>query len=160
MKTRTDILASASSLVLCGVLLVVSQSLAQTSREEKHRAHAYQEIAKAPEKARAAHNPLESDPEAVLAGRVLFEQHCSECHGSVGTGSRSGPSLRADQIQSAAPGSIFWVLTNGVVWRGMPVWSKLPEPQRWQIVTYIKSLGPEPVLPATVKSPSIAGPAR
>jgi hypothetical protein len=23
----------------------------------------------------------------------------------------------------------------------MPVWSKLPEPQRWQIVTYLKSLG-------------------
>jgi mono/diheme cytochrome c family protein len=24
---------------------------------------------------------------------------------------------------------------------GMPVWSKLPEPQRWQIVTYVKTLG-------------------
>jgi hypothetical protein len=32
-------------------------------------------------------------------------------------------------------------LTNGVVRRGMPVWSKLPEPQRWQLVTYLKSLG-------------------
>jgi hypothetical protein len=24
----------------------------------------------------------------------------------------------------------------------MPVWSKLPEPQRWQLVTFIQSLGP------------------
>jgi hypothetical protein len=24
----------------------------------------------------------------------------------------------------------------------MPVWSKLPEPQRWQLVSYIKSLNP------------------
>jgi hypothetical protein len=24
----------------------------------------------------------------------------------------------------------------------MPVWSKLPEPQRWQIVSYLKSLTP------------------
>jgi hypothetical protein len=29
-----------------------------------------------------------------------------------------------------------------VVRKGMPVWSKLPEPQRWQLVTYIQSLGP------------------
>jgi hypothetical protein len=36
---------------------------------------------------------------------------------------------------------LFWVLTNGVVMRGMPVWSKLPEPERWQIVTFLKSLG-------------------
>jgi len=27
----------------------------------------------------------------------------------------------------------------------MPVWSKLPEPQRWQLVTYIKSLGVAPL---------------
>jgi hypothetical protein len=32
------------------------------------------------------------------------------------------------------------VLTNGVVRKGMPVWSKLPEPQRWQIVRFLKSL--------------------
>jgi hypothetical protein len=24
----------------------------------------------------------------------------------------------------------------------MPVWSKLPEPQRWQLVSYLKSLAP------------------
>jgi hypothetical protein len=34
-------------------------------------------------------------------------------------------------------------LTNGVVRRGMPVWSKLPEPQRWQLVSFIKSLTPD-----------------
>jgi mono/diheme cytochrome c family protein len=39
------------------------------------------------------------------------------------------------------PGAIFWILTNGVVRKKMPVWSKLPEPQRWQLVSYIKSLG-------------------
>jgi mono/diheme cytochrome c family protein len=35
---------------------------------------------------------------------------------------------------------LFWILTNGVVRHGMPVWSKLPEPQRWQLVSYVKSL--------------------
>jgi hypothetical protein len=42
--------------------------------------------------------------------------------------------------QNAEPGAIFWLITNGVSRRGMPVWSKLPEAQRWQIVKFIKSL--------------------
>jgi len=100
----------------------------------------YAEIAKAPEKDRARRNPLENDPAAVIAGSKLFAQHCAECHGNVAEGGKKGPSLREDVVQRAAPGALFWVLTNGVVRRGMPVWSKLPEPQRWQIVSYLKSL--------------------
>jgi hypothetical protein len=55
-------------------------------------------------------------------------------------GGKKGPSLREEEVQRASPGALFWVLTNGVVRRGMPVWSKLPEPQRWQIVSFLKSL--------------------
>ena len=102
------------------------------------------EIGKAPAKARAKHNPLEKDPEAVAAGRTLFEQRCAECHGANATGGKKGPSLRAPEIQNAEPGAVFWILTNGVVRKGMPVWSKLPELERWQLVSYIKSLGEVP----------------
>jgi mono/diheme cytochrome c family protein len=101
----------------------------------------YAELAKAPEKARAKRNPLAADPDAIAAGANLFDQHCAECHGGVGEGSRKGPSLLKEPVQNAAPGALFWLLTNGVVRRGMPVWSRLPEPQRWQLVSYIKSLG-------------------
>jgi mono/diheme cytochrome c family protein len=101
----------------------------------------YAELAKAPKKAVARRNPMEHDPEAVAAGANLFDQHCAECHGATAEGGRKGPSLLAPQVQQATPGTIFWILTNGVVRRGMPVWSKLPEPQRWQLVSYIKSLG-------------------
>jgi mono/diheme cytochrome c family protein len=104
----------------------------------------YSEISKAPEKARVKRNPLEKDPDAVPAGRILFEQHCAECHGNNAEGGKKAPSLRASEIQTAEPGAIFWVLTNGVVRKGMPVWSKLPEPQRWQLVSFIKSLGTSP----------------
>ncbi len=105
---------------------------------------AYSEIRKAPEKARAKRNPLEKDPDAAAAGRILFQQRCAECHGDNAEGGEKGPSLRAAEIQNAEPGAIFWILTNGVVRKGMPVWSKLPEPQRWQLVSFIKSLGPAP----------------
>src|SRR5262249_34558780 len=101
----------------------------------------YAELAKAPEKARSKPNPLEKDPDSIPAGANLFAQHCAECHGDHGEGRKKGPSLRVEQVQNAPPGAIFWLISNGVVRRGMPVWSKLPEPQRWQIITYIKSLG-------------------
>jgi hypothetical protein len=44
-----------------------------------------------------------------------------------------------EEVQQATPGALFWILTNGVVRHGMPVWSKLPEAQRWQIVTFLMS---------------------
>ncbi|HEY6249789.1 MAG TPA: cytochrome c [Candidatus Angelobacter sp.] len=102
--------------------------------------HSYDELAKAPDSARSRRNPLEGDSNAVAAGRKLFEQHCKICHGNTGEGGKKGPSLRAEEVRTATPGTLFWIMTNGVVRRGMPVWSKLPEQQRWQIVSYLKSL--------------------
>ncbi|HEV2352224.1 MAG TPA: cytochrome c [Terriglobia bacterium] len=104
-------------------------------------------MVKAPEKARAKRNPLESDPDAPAAGEKLFQQHCAECHDRSAEGRQRGPSLRATEVQRAAPGTLFWILTNGVVRRGMPDWSRLPEPERWQIVSYLKSLGTSPAKP-------------
>jgi mono/diheme cytochrome c family protein len=118
----------------------------------------YSEISKAPEKARLKRNPLEKDPDSVPAGRILFEQRCAECHGDNAEGGKKAPSLRAREIQNAEPGAIFWILTNGLVRKGMPVSSKLPEPQRWQLVSFIKSLGPAPAKtegpPANPSQPS------
>jgi mono/diheme cytochrome c family protein len=99
----------------------------------------YAELTKAPEKARAKRNPFESDPDSVQAGGKLFEIHCAECHGMKAEGGKRGPSLLHEKVQQATPGALFWILSNGVVWHGMPDWSKLPEPQRWQIVSFLKS---------------------
>jgi mono/diheme cytochrome c family protein len=135
-------------LTITAVLLAISVSSAQEGKPPAAKcqkdALVYAELTLAPEKARAKRNPFEQDPEAVAAGRNLFEQHCAECHGASAEGGKKGPSLRAREVQEAPSGSIFWILTNGVVRRGMPVWSKLPEPRRWQLVTYLKSLGVSP----------------
>lgn len=109
--------------------------------ENSDRQSVYAELAKAPAKDQKKPNPLAKDPEAVAAGKVLFEEHCEECHGSGGEGGKKAPTLRAREVQESTPGTLFWILTNGVVRKKMPVWSKLPEPQRWQLVSYIKSLG-------------------
>jgi len=100
----------------------------------------YAELTKVPEKAKAKKNPFANDPDAVAAGGKLYEEHCAQCHGEKGGGTRHGASLLRDEVQQATPGTLFWVITNGVVRKGMPVWSKLPEPERWQLVTFLQSL--------------------
>src|SRR5260370_11352425 len=132
------------SVVLLAVSLVLSlkgqQTSARAAAQDTKAQFVYDELSKAPEKARAKRNPLEKDPDAVAAGRILFEQRCAECHGDAAQGGKKGPSLRVAEVQNAEPGAVFWILTNGVVRKGMPVWSKLPEPQSWTIASYIRSL--------------------
>ena len=93
-----------------------------------------------PEKARARENPLASDPQAAVAGAKLFAQHCAQCHGHDATGRAGKPNLHSERVRMATPGELEWLLTNGSLRNGMPSWSRLPEPQRWQSVTSLKSL--------------------
>lgn len=133
---RSIFIATIAVSLACGTSLGQSASSASTNKD------VYAELTKAPPKAVARRNPLEQDSNAALAGGKLYEEHCVECHGEMADGGKKGPSLRAPEVQQASAGTLFWILTNGVVRRGMPVWSKLPEPQRWQIVSYIRSLTP------------------
>jgi mono/diheme cytochrome c family protein len=139
VTAELKLLRAFAALVVASTI-VAAQSNAPATKD----ASVYAELAKAPAKAAARHNPLESDPDAEAAGGKLFARHCAECHGDTADGGKKGPSLRADEVQNATPGALFWLLTNGVVRRGMPVWSKLPEPQRWQLVSYVKSLRTTP----------------
>lgn len=141
-----------AALLACAMLLAISQLSANTtsltngfnSLQFHLGADTYAELRKAPEKAANRANPLENDPEAVAAGKLLFEDHCAECHGDDAKGSRKAPSLRVSEVQNATPGTLFWLLTNGVVRKKMPAWSKLPEPQRWQLVRFLRSRGAVP----------------
>ena len=134
------------ALGLLFVIVALSLARAQVQTQAPARAGVvagrfdYAELSKAPEKARARRDPLADDATAAAGGRKLFEQHCAECHGPTGEGGKKAPSLRVAEIQESTPGALFWVLTNGVVRRGMPVWSKLPEAQRWQLVRYLQTL--------------------
>jgi len=96
--------------------------------------------ARVPEKDRMRSNPYDSQMNAIAAGAKLFRQNCSSCHGSEATGTETKPSLHTDRIRTATPGELEWLLKNGSMKNGMPSWSRLPEQQRWQIVSYLKSL--------------------
>ena len=86
-------------------------------------------------------NPYEGKPDAIAAGRNIFEEHCAKCHGQNAEGVKKRPSLRSERVQrQATDGDLHWLLVNGSMKKGMPPWAKLPDPQLWQLITYLKSL--------------------
>jgi mono/diheme cytochrome c family protein len=97
-------------------------------------------MSKVPDKARSRQNPFDSESAAVAAGAKLFRQNCSTCHGSEAMGQAKHPNLHSERVRAATPGELEWLLKNGSMKNGMPSWSRLPEQQRWQIVSYLKSL--------------------
>jgi mono/diheme cytochrome c family protein len=101
-------------------------------------------LSQVPAKDRARPNPLANDPTAVQAGAKLFAENCAPCHGTEAEGKVQGkhyrPNLHSNRVKQATPGELFWLLTNGSLKNGMPSWSRLPDAQRWQLVTYLKAL--------------------
>jgi len=100
-------------------------------------------------------NPLDGDSDAIEAGRVIFEAQCASCHGADGMG--NGPSAAAldpkpanftdtEMMKDMSDGFMFWRVTEGGMFGPfnsvMPSWkSVLSEDQRWQVITYIRTLG-------------------
>jgi mono/diheme cytochrome c family protein len=88
-------------------------------------------------------NPYAANPDAIAIGANLFNNNCAKCHGEKGVGKGSRPSLQSERIKNATDGELAWLLKNGNIYKGMPGWGGLQEQQRWQIVSYIRSLNSE-----------------
>ena len=43
-------------------------------------------------------------------------------------------------VQAQTDGALFWKIASGNTRRGMPTFSYLPEPQRWQLVLALRGL--------------------
>jgi len=95
----------------------------------------------APASAQAAKNPYAGQKEAAQAGHNLYVRNCLSCHGKTGNGTGNVPPLVGGRLDSVTPGEVFWFITRGDKDNGMPAWASLPAKQRWQIVTYIQSMG-------------------
>jgi mono/diheme cytochrome c family protein len=94
----------------------------------------------APASSNQLKNPYSGQPAGAAAGSRLYATNCGACHGIKGRGTGNIPPLSEGPTQSASDGEVFWFITNGAADNGMPAWASLPERQRWQIVTYLKSL--------------------
>ena len=101
----------------------------------------------APVAAAAKKNPVAGKPDALAAGKQIFTTTCVPCHGAGGHGDGAAAAAlhpRPANFSSAAvsgesDGALFWKLSEG---RGAMVAfkSSLSEAQRWQLVSYIRSL--------------------
>jgi mono/diheme cytochrome c family protein len=102
---------------------------------------------KAPAEAHALKSPITKlDAKERDQTKRLVETNCTPCHGSSFRG--DGPAAAAlptkpadwtsEKVQKQSDGEIFWKISNG---RGaMPPWSSLAEKERWEIVSFIRSL--------------------
>ncbi|HEX4278719.1 MAG TPA: cytochrome c, partial [Bryobacteraceae bacterium] len=104
----------------------------------------------APASAKALKNPFAGNAGAAKTGKALFASTCASCHGASGQGTGSVPPLTKGPVQTANPGEVFWFITHGDVSDGMPAWESLPEEKRWQIVTFVKTLGSHGQKPAVI----------
>jgi len=95
----------------------------------------------APDSAQKMKNPYDEQPAAIATGKQLYAHNCLSCHGRTGEGAGNVPSLVDGKLETATAGEVFWFITKGDKENGMPSWAKLPEKQRWEIVSYVKSLG-------------------
>jgi mono/diheme cytochrome c family protein len=95
-------------------------------------------VQQAPATAAATINPFESNGQSIRAGSKLYARECAACHGPKREGQGKAPPLNQSEIYGASPGTLFWVLRNGSLRKGMPSFAHLPEAQRWQIITFLQ----------------------
>ncbi len=97
-------------------------------------------------------NPLCATPatrdHAARAGAQLFRNECAKCHASDGGGLHGRPPVISDRVNNASDGDLFWLMTNGNPWHGMPPWNMLPAAQRWQLVAYLRQINKEDNTPS------------
>ncbi len=100
-------------------------------------------------------NPVAADSASVNRGRVQFQINCSVCHGPLGMG--NGPATKygmagipigagTNAATNLTDGYIFGMIRNG---RGlMPTYNRIEEPDRWDIVNYLRSIQGKGTVPA------------
>jgi mono/diheme cytochrome c family protein len=128
---RVDVRSYFLTVAISAVVFTFSASIVKAQDAQFHNAPASSVQMK---------NPYAGQSTAVAAGSRLYATNCGSCHGTKGHGTANMPALSEGPTQSASDGEVFWFITTGTPDKGMPSWASLPERQRWQIVTYLKSL--------------------
>lgn len=128
MTLRSSSLACSAAIAAVAVLFMTLEVVAQGSSFHH-----------APASATQMKNPYSGDAQAAAGGKKLYAQNCAQCHGNNLQGMGPAPTLLSEKVKHAMPGELFWFVTNGDLNNGMPAWSQLPKPQRWQIVTFLES---------------------
>jgi mono/diheme cytochrome c family protein len=90
-------------------------------------------------------NPHPVSPASLANGRMYYSINCAVCHGDRGMGDgpatkygMPGINLTTDVTKGRSDGYIFGMIRNG---RGlMPPYNRIEEPDRWDVVNYLRAL--------------------
>jgi glucose/arabinose dehydrogenase/mono/diheme cytochrome c family protein len=129
VSVNNRVYALCSAICAIAIIFVASELAAQD-------AHFHN----APSSSAQEKNPYAGQDTAVRAGAGLYATNCASCHGANGQGTGNVPPLLQGPAQSAPDGEVFWFITTGSIKDGMPAWGTLTEQQRWQLVSYVKSI--------------------
>jgi mono/diheme cytochrome c family protein len=96
-------------------------------------------------------NPESKTTESIEDGKKLYQRHCASCHGPNGKGDGSmalaggTPSDLTDETWDfgSTDGEIFVAIRDGVSSDMLAYKDKLNEKQIWQLVNFIRSIGPK-----------------
>lgn len=110
-------------------------------------------------------NPVPADKRSLENGHKLFAINCMPCHGEKGDGMGTVTqfgfpmiALISDVTKNRTDGYIFGMIRNG---RGlMPTYNRIEEPDRWDIVNYVRGLQGKlgtPVPTGAVAPPGVTG---
>lgn len=118
---------------------------AQDSSQHHAGVHHHSEAAK-------LKNPVPADEKSIAAGKTQFAKHCAQCHGDTGKGDGEMADMSdpppanltdAEWKHGSSDGEIFTVIRDGVKGTDMKPWAKkLTTNQMWDLVNYIRTLGP------------------
>lgn len=86
--------------------------------------------------------PFDASPEVIAEGYRLYQwMNCAGCHGLRGGGGMGPPFADGRWIYGSEPENIFQSIVQGRP-DGMPSFRALQAEQVWQLVAYVRSLGP------------------
>lgn len=153
--TKTKITAALLVLALGGVAYValLIRRHGFSAREKPSRVEAFlarhaRRIA-TPAGAKGLKNPYQGTPESLAEAREHFVAHCSTCHGLDGRGDTpigrnlypKAPDMTDAETQRLTDGELFYIISNGVRFTGMPAWGGEDSPQSiWELVAFIRRL--------------------
>jgi mono/diheme cytochrome c family protein len=94
--------------------------------------------------------PVTPTATSLTRGKMLYEKHCSVCHGEVGRGdgpaavgleTRPASFLDLEHSSIYSPGEKYWIIGNGTKETRMPGFGHLlAADERWDLVNHILSL--------------------
>ncbi|MCL4524170.1 MAG: c-type cytochrome [Acidobacteria bacterium] len=94
-------------------------------------------------------NPHPLTDKGLVEAREHWMAHCSTCHALDGSGNTTigrnlypkAPNMRDAETQKLSDGELFYIISNGVRFTGMPAWGDEDSPQSiWELVGYIRRL--------------------